>query len=87
MPIVFTWLLYFVGLWAVEFVGYYIVRIRLNTVENPLLFGVIHGPLVLKTYYVLAGPCMILLVVGIDKAFKVYQKQKSQSEYLTGEKG
>jgi hypothetical protein len=87
MTILFTWFLYFLGLWALEFVGYYVVKIRLDTVESPLLFGVIHGPLVLKTYYVLAGPCMILLMAGIDKVYEVYQKQKSQSRNLTGEKG
>ena len=76
--IIIMGLVYFVSLWIIEFVGYYMMKIRLTTSYDPLLFGVIHGPTVLKCYYVLAGPGIIFLIVCLDKVYEIYIRVKNR---------
>ena len=54
---VLTSLLYWIVLLVVEYIGYYLFKIELNT-NFPSLFnlGVIHGPMGMKVFYLLAGP-------------------------------
>jgi hypothetical protein len=49
----FTWLVYFVLLLLLEYIGYYIIEIReiSATDAKPLIFGLIHGNLSLHIYY------------------------------------
>lgn len=61
MRVVLVWLTYFSGLLVVEYLGYYVFRIRQVTSEGPLLFGLIHGTAALKIYYIFAGICAVML--------------------------
>jgi hypothetical protein len=56
-----TWIVYFIVLLGVEHIGYNILEIRQLTTEGPLILGLIHGPWVMKIYYVFAGLGTILL--------------------------
>ena len=55
------WMVYFSVLLVIEYFGYYIFGIREMTTEKPLCFGLIHGTLTLKIYYLLAGIAAIFL--------------------------
>jgi hypothetical protein len=87
VPIFLTWFFYFVGLWAVEFVGYYMLRIRLVTDEGSLFLGVIHGPPILKAYYMSVGPAIVLLIAAINKLSGHYNKTENRTAYISGEGG
>jgi hypothetical protein len=54
-------MVYFSVLLVIEYFGYYIFGIREMTSEKPLCFGLIHGTLTLKIYYLLAGIAAIFL--------------------------
>lgn len=56
-------LLYLLGLFIVEYLGYHLLNIQLNS-NYPDLFnlGVIHAPLGMKLFYLLAGPVYILII-------------------------
>ncbi len=56
-----TWAVYFVCLLGIEHIGYNILEIRQVTSEGPLVLGLIHGPLVMKVYYIFAGVGTVLL--------------------------
>ena len=58
-----SWVIYFVGLLIVEYIGYHVVCIRENSERagNALIFGLIHGTLVLHIYYMLF-PFLIIAV-------------------------
>jgi len=58
----FITLFYLIGLFLVEYLGYYLFNIKLNT-NYPSLFnlGIIHAPVGMKFFYVLAGPVYILI--------------------------
>lgn len=61
--LVATTVLYLAVLAALETVGYHLLNIRLTTNYTSLLgLGIIHAPLVMKIFYVLAGPVFILLM-------------------------
>ncbi|OHA19839.1 MAG: hypothetical protein A2W52_03115 [Candidatus Taylorbacteria bacterium RIFCSPHIGHO2_02_49_25] len=49
--------IYLAGLFIFEYVGYYLLAIRIN-VDYPSLFGlgIIHGPPIIYLFYLLAGP-------------------------------
>jgi hypothetical protein len=57
-----TIVFYLISLFAVEYIGYWILNIHLNT-NYPSLFnlGIIHASLGLKLFYLLAGPIYILI--------------------------
>lgn len=61
------WITYFAGLLAVEYFGYRIAGVRLITDEKPLVFGLIHGTLLLKLYYLFAG----LAAVAFTRLIKI----------------
>ena len=52
---------------VIEYTGYYILEIRQVTLEGPLIFGLIHGPPILKAYYIAAGVGTILLRRLLDR--------------------
>ena len=55
-------LIYILGLFLVEYIGYYLLNIQLKTNFTSLLgTGIIHAPLWLKITYLLIGPIYILL--------------------------
>ncbi len=56
-----TWLIYFAGLLVIEYFGYYVFEIRQVTYESPLIFGLIHGTVILKIYYVFSGILTVLI--------------------------
>ena len=53
--ITITWLVYFILLLIFEYVGYYLLEIREDSLneKNALIFGLIHGTLFMHIYYVL----------------------------------
>jgi len=61
------WATYLIGLFAIEYIGYRVLDIRLITSEKPLIFGLIHGTIFLKVYYMLAGPAAILMTGAMKK--------------------
>ncbi len=62
-----TWVTYFSLLLFYEYIGYYVLQIRLVTNEGPLMLGVIHGPPVLKAFYLVAGVCAVFLSLLVRK--------------------
>jgi hypothetical protein len=72
-----VWCGYFACLLALEYTGYYILAVRLVTSEGPLLFGLIHGTATLKTFYIIAGPCAILLLEGMRRAMASFARAKA----------
>jgi hypothetical protein len=67
LGIVITWIFYFTFLLIFEHIGYNILAIRQVTTEGPLIFGLIHGTVALKTYYVAAGMVAVLLSSSLRK--------------------
>ena len=54
--------IYIFALFIVEYLGYYIFKIRLNSDFPSLLrLGIIHAPLGMKLFYIFAGPIYILI--------------------------
>lgn len=56
-----VWCLYVTTLFGLEFVGYVLLGIRETGGHPPLAFGLVHGTTVLKTYYLLAPPLILLI--------------------------
>jgi hypothetical protein len=55
-------LLYIIMLFALEYIGYYYFSIRLNSNFPSLLgIGILHGPIGMKAFYLLAGPVYIIV--------------------------
>lgn len=78
-----TWLAYFSSLLLVEYLGYYVFEIRLVTTEGPLIFGIIHGTVTLKVYYLIAGVCAVASSTALKKALSsdnFSQSDKNDSE-------
>jgi putative effector of murein hydrolase len=61
LGIMVTWIAYFASLLLVEHIGYNVLTIRQVTSEGPLIFGLIHGTIPLKIYYVGAGIFAVFL--------------------------
>lgn len=58
----YTVILYLVGLGIIEAVGYHILNIHLNSNYPSLLgLGIVHGPIHMKVFYIIAGPIYIVL--------------------------
>jgi hypothetical protein len=54
--------IYLLGLFLVEYFGYYLLNIRLITSFPSLLnLGIIHAPFIMKLFYVFIGPMYILI--------------------------
>ncbi len=54
--------IYLIGLFLVEYIGYYLLNIRLITSFPSLLdLGIIHAPLIMKLFYIFIGPLYILI--------------------------
>ena len=85
--LILIWILYILVLLAVEFIGYYILRIRLVTSEGPLVFGLIHGTATLKTYYMTVGPGTVLLVIMLDKIGVSLRRSERYAKILQKERG
>jgi hypothetical protein len=67
VKIALTWLTYFSSILIIEYVGYFVLEIRQVTSEGPLLFGLIHGTVILKLFYVIAGICAVILSRALEK--------------------
>ncbi len=53
---------YLIALFLFEYIGYYLLNIRLNSNYIGLFgLGIIHGPIGLKVFYLLAGPVYLLI--------------------------
>jgi hypothetical protein len=54
--------IYLICLGIIEAVGYHLLHIRLNS-NYPSLFhlGIVHAPIHMKVFYVIAGPVYILI--------------------------
>jgi hypothetical protein len=65
--VLLTSIAYFTGLLLVEYLGYFVLNVRLLTNEGPLLFGLIHGTPALKAYYVTAGVVVVAYANLIGK--------------------
>ena len=52
--------LYWITLFVIEALGYYILGIHLDSNYSGM-FGVIHGPLIMKIFYLTAGPIYLLI--------------------------
>ncbi len=63
LQIIAGWLFYFAVLLVVEYMGYYVLQIReaSATAGDDLIWGLIHGTVVLHIYY-LCFPFTILIV-------------------------
>jgi len=62
-----TWVIYLVGLWIVEYIGYHLLRIRLNSNFSGLFsLGILHSPTYLKIMYILAGPVYLGVADYLD---------------------
>jgi len=58
----FVSILYVIVLFALEYLGYYILGIHLNwNYESLFGIGIIHAPLGMKVFYVFAGPIYLLI--------------------------
>jgi hypothetical protein len=71
-----SWLLYFISLLTIEYVGYYLLEIREVSVPqaNAIFFGLIHGNLALWIYY-LIFPFLIVLF------YEVLLNQVARAQY------
>ncbi|MFA5019905.1 MAG: hypothetical protein WC533_02290 [Candidatus Pacearchaeota archaeon] len=57
-----TSIIYVIILFITEYVGYYLLGIRLSSNYSSLLgLGIIHAPLFMKLFYVFAGPVYLLI--------------------------
>jgi hypothetical protein len=65
LTLMILWIGYFSFLLFFEYMGHYVLGIRLVTSEGPLVFGLIHGTPVLKWFYVTAGLFAIGIAEGI----------------------
>lgn len=60
--LIISCLIYWVSLFILEYIGYYLLGIRLNSSYPSLLgLGIIHGSLFLKIFYIVAGPVYLLI--------------------------
>ncbi len=60
--LVISSLIYIICLFILEFIGYYILNIRLKTNLSSLLgLGIIHAPIGIKLFYLFAGPIYLLI--------------------------
>ncbi len=58
----FVSIFYVIMLFVLEYIGYYILGIRLNwNYESIFGIGIIHAPLGMKVFYVFAGPVYLLI--------------------------
>jgi hypothetical protein len=54
--------IYLAGLFLIEYIGYWVLNIRLDADYPSLLnMGIIHAPIGVKVFYILIGPVYILL--------------------------
>jgi hypothetical protein len=81
------WIIFFLGLLAVEFMGYYILGIHLVTSSGPLVFGLIHGTATLKIYYMTVGPGTVLLTAILEKIGTSLRNAERYVKILQKERG
>jgi hypothetical protein len=74
--VVLTWLTYFSLLLLIEYLGYYVLKIRQVTTEGPLLFGLIHGTVALKIYYIIAGVCAVAVSGFIKRVLPLCARER-----------
>ena len=61
-------LLYLTLLFAIEYLGYYVLEIKLNSNYPSFLgIGILHSPLFLQLFYIFIGPVYLLIVDFIEK--------------------
>jgi hypothetical protein len=85
--LIMIWIIFFLGLLAVEFIGYYILGIHLVTSSGPLVFGLIHGTTTLKTYYMTVGPGTVLLTAILEKIGAALRNAERYVKILQKERG
>ncbi len=77
--LLFTTIFYLVAIALVEAFGYYILNIRLNSNEPSLLHtGIIHAPVHMQIFYVIAGPVYIIIISWVLQLLYPFPKQKKQ---------
>lgn len=77
VKIALIWMLYFSGILIIEYLGYYVLHIRQVTSGEPLLFGLIHGTVILKAYYVIAGICAVVVSKTLGKVSRKFGTTRS----------
>lgn len=77
VKIALIWILYFSGILIIEYLGYYVLHIRQVTSDGPLLFGLIHGTVILKVYYVIAGICAVVTSKTLGKVLREFGTTRS----------
>ncbi|MEX0649813.1 MAG: hypothetical protein WD200_02345 [Candidatus Andersenbacteria bacterium] len=61
-------ILYLILLIAAEAIGYHFLNIRLNSRYTSLLnLGVIHAPVIMKMFYIFAGPVYLAFLSWLDR--------------------
>jgi hypothetical protein len=85
--LIMIWIIFFLGLLAVEFIGYYILGIHLVTSSGPLVFGLIHGTATLKIYYMTVGPGTVLLTAILEKIGTSLRNAERYVKILQKERG
>ena len=55
-------IIYIIGLFVLEYIGYYLFNIKLNSNYTSLFgIGILHAPIEIKIFYLLAGPLYIII--------------------------
>ncbi|MCX7874562.1 MAG: hypothetical protein N2321_00185 [Melioribacteraceae bacterium] len=72
-PIILTYLSYFIILFLIEYIAFYILGIKESSSKEklPLIFGLIHGTLILHIVYLLNPLFLLIGVKVINKLFKI----------------
>ena len=70
--IALTWLIYFSSLLIIEYTGYYVLEVHMITSEGPLIFGLIHGTVALKIFYIFAGISAVIFSRAFEKALQTF---------------
>lgn len=64
-----VWMAYMTGLVILEFIGYHVLAIKevsKGVFHSPMMFDLVHGPIEMKAFYLMAG----VLVAGLDQTFR-----------------
>ncbi|MEX1112421.1 MAG: hypothetical protein WEC84_03085 [Candidatus Andersenbacteria bacterium] len=76
-PLMIT-LLHVAGLAAIEMIGYHLLHVRIDDNFTSLLgLGVIHAPLKMKVFYVIAGPIYIFAIDIYQKMYAPLRRKRT----------
>lgn len=76
-----VWVAYMAGLLVLEFIGYHLLAIKevsKGVLHAPMLFDVVHGPVQMKAFYLVAG----VLTAWLDQMYR--QAQQARCEKACG---